>query len=102
MTFDSTDLMTGLIREARRMAAASARAEEAMAQSVVPHAQDNAPVVTGQLRDSVHAEGNEIVADAPHAVIVELNPEGRGFGFFARSLDDAVDDALHAAEEALS
>lgn len=32
----------------------------------------NVPVASGELRDSIHVEGREIVADAPHAWVVEL------------------------------
>lgn len=51
-------------------------ANEQAASGIVELAKENAPVATGELRDSIHVEkdgtDHKVVADADHAVFVEL------------------------------
>lgn len=61
---------------------------EAKAQEVLARAQASAPVASGAYRDSLHVETDHtdrmvkrVVADAPHAMVVEANT-----GNLARSL----------------
>lgn len=61
---------------------------EAKAQEVLARAQASAPVASGAYRDSLHVETDRtdrmvkrVVADAPHAMVVEANT-----GNLARSL----------------
>jgi HK97 gp10 family phage protein len=39
---------------------------------IVAKARENAPVLSGALRDSIHAEDGQVVADSDHALFVEL------------------------------
>jgi hypothetical protein len=54
-----------------KIAAASGSAENAGAQAVARAMQAKAPVDTGKLRASIHADSSSAVADAPYALYVE-------------------------------
>lgn len=72
--------VTGIAKVLARLEAAAAamagaakeRTENALAESAAAKARDMAPVLSGTLRDSIQAEGNRVVADAPYAAAVEL------------------------------
>ena len=54
-----------------KLVAATPTAEHAGAEAVAREMQARAPVDTGRLRASIHADGSEAVADAPYALYVE-------------------------------
>jgi len=76
-------------------------AEQAMAAHIAGSEQDTVPVVSGALRDSIHTDGNQVIADAPHAVIVETTEGHPGFGFAERALEHALPDLAGIAAEHL-
>lgn len=48
---------------------------EEITEEVAEDARRMAPVDTGRLRESVHAEGNQVIAEADYAAYVELGTE---------------------------
>lgn len=58
-----------------RMEAAAPAAEHASAEVVARNMQARAPIRTGRLRASIHAEGSSAIADTPYAI-----PVDRGHG----------------------
>lgn len=61
-----------------------ALALEQAAQEVAAQAQALAPARSGRLRASIHAAGNAVIADAPHAAAVELGTHDTGAQSFLR------------------
>lgn len=50
----------------------SERVRANVVEDIADDAERLVPVDTGELRNSIHTEGNQIVADAEHAIYVEL------------------------------
>ena len=69
---------------------------EEKAQKGAEFARSIAPVVTGTFRDSIHADGNEIVADP-------VNSSGEGYGAFVEfgTSDTPAHATLRRAADAL-
>ena len=51
---------------------------------IAGHAQDAAPVKSGTLKNSIHADGNTVVADVDYAAAVELGTAKRAARPFMR------------------
>lgn len=52
-------------------AAASVKAREEIARQIAAEAQAAAPVLTGEYRDGIHAEGTSVVDDDPESIYKE-------------------------------
>jgi HK97 gp10 family phage protein len=85
--------------ESRMKGPAAEETVKTVAEKAVQRMQDTAPVLTGELRDSIHAEpgsmpngvAEDIVSDSDHAVYVE-------FGTSNMSAQPFWRPALHEAE----
>jgi hypothetical protein len=99
LTFDTDALTARLIALTPQLQRAAVRAEEAFIDARVIDAQAVVPVQTGELHDSIHREGSELIVDAPHSVWIheglELNhPSGGEAKYVERPLLDNADDLL--------
>jgi len=98
---DLRDLTAGLAALSAEIEGMIDPTEAAIADLIVEQSAANAPVQTGALRDSHHRDGNRAVADAPHAVFVHENPEGRDHHYMDRALDELDEAARDAAARLL-
>lgn len=69
--------LAALNRLPASLAGATRAGLSAQAEVVANAAKGNAPVATGQLRDSIKAQGNHVVVEAPYASFVELGTRNR-------------------------
>jgi hypothetical protein len=99
LTFDTDAMTARLAAMLPQLQRAAVKAEEAFIDARVVDAQVVVPVQTGELHDSIHREGSELIADAPHSVWIheglELNhPSGGEAKYVERPLLDHADDLL--------
>jgi HK97 gp10 family phage protein len=90
-----------LARLSAGLAAAAPVADEAGAEILEGAARDLAPVATGELRDSIAAEGGEVIADARHAGFQEFGTSVMAAQPFMRPAADESHDVVQAAEAAV-
>jgi len=80
-----------------KLEAAAPAAEKAGAEIVAHKMQDRAPVRSGRLRGSIHAEGSSAVADAPYAIPVDRGTVHMRAQPFAEDAADASTREIEAA-----
>ncbi len=62
-----------------------------IAEIIAGRARQNAPVKSGALQRSIHAEGDSVIADADHASIVELGTATRAAMPYMRPATEQFD-----------
>jgi len=80
-----------------KVAAAAPTAENAGAEIVAREMQARAPVRTGRLRGSIHAEGSAAVADVPYAIPVDRGTDHMAAQPFAEDGAKAAERGVEAA-----
>lgn len=84
-----------------KVAAAAPTAENAGAGVVAREMQSRAPVRTGALRASIHAEGSSAVADVPYAIPVDRGTDHMAAQPFAETGAKAAEPGVVAAMTAV-
>ncbi len=64
-----------------------------IAEIIADRAKQNAPVKSGALRQSIHAEGDSVIADAGHASVVELGTATRAAKPYMRPAIEQFDNS---------
>lgn len=64
-----------------------------IAEVIAERARQNAPVKSGKLKRSIHADGNSVIADAEHASAVELGTARRAAQPFMRPATKQFDES---------
>lgn len=77
------------------------QSERNAAEATELRAKQLVPVATGELRASIHTEGSDVIADAPHAAYVEFGTSRSGpqpFMFSAGDLGERILEELVAED----
>ncbi len=86
-------LLSRFARAAALGQVATTAATNTLAEDVDNDASARAPVDTGALRDSIHAEPGKVVVEVPYAAFVEYGTSDTPAQPFLRPAADTVDDS---------